>query len=144
MSDVRAAEVSRCLSRMRSVDMSSLPIYPGGQKQLDADCQVLASAYLAEHPADSDEPVDWKWLIENASEVKHYTPNVDPTACDFHGPTDEHGNFLFVRIQSRLPGWFITIHDGHGAEIYVSCGPTTRRQVRQLLAALGGNVGGGK
>jgi hypothetical protein len=38
--------IDAAVKRMRSVDLSYMPVYPGGQKQFDMDCQILAAAYL--------------------------------------------------------------------------------------------------
>ena len=47
----RAAKVTKATERMRSVDVTYMPVYPGGQKQFDEDCQVLAIEFMARHAA---------------------------------------------------------------------------------------------
>jgi hypothetical protein len=43
---VATPEVIAAMKRWRSVNPSYIPVYPGGQKQFDADCQSLAVAYM--------------------------------------------------------------------------------------------------
>lgn len=54
------SELQGAVSRMRSVDMSYMPVYPGGQVAFDRDCQILARAYLTCPPA--SESVNTKLL----------------------------------------------------------------------------------
>jgi hypothetical protein len=64
MSDELQERTEHALRRMRSVDLSYMPVYPGGQKAFDKDCQILAAAYLSEHKEDDDAPITSEFLME--------------------------------------------------------------------------------
>lgn len=58
---IKAAEldsaVAAAVKRWQSVDMTYMPVYPGGQKQFDEDCQALAVKYMNSLASRKGEPV---------------------------------------------------------------------------------------
>ena len=44
-------ELERAKQRWQSVDIRYMPVYPGGQKQYNADCETFAAAYWKSHAA---------------------------------------------------------------------------------------------
>lgn len=58
---IKAAEldsaVAAAVKRWQSVDMTYMPVYPGGQKQFDEDCQALAVKYMNSLASRKAEPV---------------------------------------------------------------------------------------
>lgn len=57
---VTADEARAAADRLRNTCPSNLFYWYSGDPDRDSRC--LAHAYLAEHPADSDEPLDCDWL----------------------------------------------------------------------------------
>ena len=110
---------------MRSVDMSYLPVYPGGDKQLLPDLITLANAYLAEHPADDGEPVTEKW----ASNLSDRQELNEGDAIWILGLSDTGRS---VSLINRMPGNFWCVSMG-GVKINMVA---TRGDVRRLCAAL--------
>jgi hypothetical protein len=124
MSDVReaAGRLREAAERYTTADFSeSQPMYLDGLE--------VCRAYLAEHPADDDEPVTEDWLREIG-----FTG--DMGMGQFRLDSDFH-------IQAwETQTWSIETKDTSGQ--YYGCRheldigqPKTRRDVRNLLAALG-------
>lgn len=98
--------------------------------QADTDAYLLANAYLAEHPADDDEPVIVDWM--------------DATAPDLGVCHQTHKSYRLapsIRLvaQPFVGGWL-------PCELWIGGGDSltsrkvTRRDVRQLLRSLGGSL----
>lgn len=91
------------------------------------DAKALAAAYLAEHPADEEEPITGPWSESVAGEVDRSDPEI---AVYYH------------RCQHLCVSWMLddgivyVKQMGTGLKIAVPC--ATRGQLRRLCAALGG------
>lgn len=81
------------------------------------DLKLLAAAYLAEHPADDDEPVDMDWFNSVGFAIE-----IDLFAV--------RGILSFFR---NSKGWNVTVVNS----VPVNRGDMTRGDVRRLCAALG-------
>lgn len=115
--------VERATSRMRSTDVNYIPVYPGGQKQFDEDCQTLAVAYLSEHPSDGGQVADIEWL--------NGLSNADGTKL----------GMLRVRLvdyKVHLMSPCLKLNEGiDGLGDWVAPNPATRDDIRMLCKALG-------
>lgn len=113
------------LARWRSVHISYFPVYPGGQKQFNADCQTLAQAHVsrlnveAAIKAELVKPVNEEWL----------------RWIGFDGPND--AECLYIRLR-----WSLTLSydrkSGNWRLGPIRFGQFTRKQVKNLVEALGG------
>lgn len=94
---------------------------------------VLVKAHLAEHPADSDEPVTLEWLTDHAGFVRP-----DPT---YSRRVYLVCNNVRLHLFPWALGWAAEVRqklDGDASDIVSLLGVlTTRGDVRRLLAALG-------
>ena len=100
------------------------------------DRRTLADAWLADHPADDGDEIDAAWL-------------------DTLGATDDPARRLpwlwrlnpagdSLAVRAAASGWVCSILPGDSARVSLPS-PTTRGQLRRLLAALGAGLpaGGG-
>ena len=96
-------------------------LMPGAPLTDSAQCAAwtLAKAYLAEHPADDEEPVTGDWLLSIGFE-----PDATHLVLRRFGP-DENGKIQVYLLDRR---WLL-----HGTRIKMLC---TRGDVRRLCAAL--------
>jgi len=97
-----------------------------------ADLETLGQAYLAEHPADEDEPVTAEWLRSIGFERMH------ESSFDWHHPLIA---FVRVRACEVYPKLF---HGCSAAGWHLVALSATRGQVRLLCRALGVELKEGK
>lgn len=119
------SELRAAAERIRKVRAGADPwqVYdgkPGSGSETDED--AIVSAYLAEHPADSDQPAAWPWLgnlgFVDTGDVSRLTPNcwtIDWT----------------IDVTSNPGGSVLWLNDTPVTD------DPTRGHVRRLLAALG-------
>lgn len=94
----------------------------------DDDCDILAQAYLAEHPADDDEPITGTWL-HSIGFTRYMQPASDDGLCigDWRG-----GHFpITTKTAGKVRSWWVS-----GYCLPENC-ITTRGHVRRLCAAIG-------
>lgn len=129
MNDIIAARVRLCKEHGPDAAYNDLPGQPGG-RYID-DCEDLANAYLAEHPADDEMPVDVAWLelvgFNNYGTATHTSPK------------DRADGKTELCIEVHATGRKITsVCETHTEVCYYAGVPdvSTRGDVRRLARAL--------
>ncbi len=150
MSDVRAA--AERLRRCYAGEETMLDVYgrtPHSLLKMHDDTEMVANAYLAEHPADDGEPITEEWL--RGLGFRKWGLETDAELYDLYIPMrDELGWQCRLAYQSN--GFYaVRLCDDHsygGAESVELLDTRNRKpavsrgQVRRLLAALGITEGG--
>ena len=96
-------------------------------EQFSVDMIAVANAYLAEHPADDDEPIVEAWLLSVGflRDLNEY---------EITSPTSD-GQFVYLTLTRR--GWVLgTGSWSHRSSLLLPATPETRGQLRRLCAAL--------
>jgi hypothetical protein len=104
-------------------------LYSHKEEPLQRAIHAVASAYLAEHPADDAEPVDEAWL-ESVGFVHGDSAIGSPRMNSPRAPVDET---QVVTIESDGAAYY-DVDDGHWV---ILPDVETRGDVRRLCAALG-------
>lgn len=116
MSD-KVRKAAERLRRTRGSDYVTLKlVYGDNGEQLQQDMMEIADAYLAEHPADDDEPITNEWLT---SFGRHFEFN---------------GHELAINSDGGVELW---THWGGESVVIDLCDVATRGDVRRLLRGLG-------
>jgi hypothetical protein len=106
---------------------------PGGGAQYDRDALDVAYAYLAEHPADDDEPISFEWLEAGESEW-------DTMSSGDHGYYRLHElSYAIYQLDYAMSSNEVWVMFTHRRDFErLATGIKTRGQLRRLIAALKG------
>ena len=125
------AETKAALERLRREGQGE-NVYPSWFPDYDMesrkDSHTLAEAYLAEHPADDDEPVTKEWLAAKGA-IFHDVWRFYLPACELHVSFSPTGGMWLARLNQE---------DERYEYLNISDSVPTKRQVRRLVSALEG------
>ena len=122
-----AARVRMCQEKGPDAAYNDLPGNPGG-RYID-DCGDLVSAYLAEHPADDQLPVDSQWM----NSLDGWRASVDIGEHQVWSfVREDPEDFFMLHIEARRTGknFVFRLNSGFGVK------NPTRGDVRRLARAL--------
>jgi len=124
-------ETKEALERLRREGQGE-NVYPSWFPDYDMesrkDSHTLAEAYLAEHPADDDEPVTKEWLAAKGA-IFHDVWRFYLPACELHVSFSPTGGMWLARLNQE---------DERYEYLNISDSVPTKRQVRRLVSALEG------
>jgi hypothetical protein len=117
----------------RAVKFQSQPKYKHPANEYECNVYQLANAYLAEHPADDDEPISFEWLEAGESEW-------ETMSSGDHGYYRLHElSYAIYQLDYAMSSNEVWVMFTHRREFErLATGIKTRGQLRRLIAALKG------